>query len=105
MGVRRCANIFEQGSISLQQHPKIAFFQKKRKWGWGVAHKLAQMEKNGQIIEFLGKWSENLVVIAWSSFLSIDFIETAFSDNILVNKSGSGINGSPLSRYIRWKMA
>ena len=59
------------------------------------------MEKNGQIIEFLGKWSENLVVIGWSSFLSIDFIETAFSDNILVNKSGSGINGSPLSRYIR----
>ena len=59
------------------------------------------MEKNGQIIEFLGKWSENLVVIAWSSFLSIDFVETAFSDNILVNKSGSGINGSPIRRHLR----
>ena len=53
------------------------------------------------LLEFSGKWPENRVVIAWSSFLSIDFIATAPSDNIFVNKSRGGIKGSPMSRH-KW---
>ena len=34
---------------------------------------------------------------AWYSFLSVDIIATATSDNIFVNKSGGGIKGSPIS--------
>ena len=50
--------------------------------------------KNGQKwpkIEFSGQWRENGVVIAWSSFFSIDIIATAPCDNSFVNKSGGGI--------------
>ena len=63
-----------------------------------MAHEQAQMVKNGQKwpkmakngqkwpkIEISGKWWENGVVIAWSSFLSVDFIVTAPSVNIFVN--------------------
>ena len=60
------------------------------------------MVKNGQKwlkIEFSGKWQENLVVIAWSSFLSIDIITTAPFDNSFVNKSGGGIMGLPMSGH------
>ena len=39
------------------------------------------------------------MVIAWSSSLSINIIATAPSDNIFVNKSGGGIEGSPMSRH------
>ena len=39
-------------------------------------------------IEFSGKWWENGVVIAWSSFVSIDIITTAPFDNIFANKTG-----------------
>ena len=56
-------------------------------------------------IEFSGKWWENEVVIAWSSSLSINIIATAPSDNIFVNKSGGGIEGSPMSRHKQGKMA
>ena len=52
-------------------------------------------------MEFSGKWWENGVVIAWSSFLFLDFIATAPSDNIFVNKSGDGFKGSPTSRH-KW---
>ena len=47
-----------------------------------------KMAKNGQKwpkIEISGEWWENGVVIAWSSFLSVDFIVTAPSVNIFVN--------------------
>ena len=69
-----------------------------------MAHKQAQMVKNGQKwpkIEISGEWWENGVVIAWSSFLFIDFIATAPSGNIFVNKNGGGIKGSPMSRH-KW---
>ena len=49
-------------------------------------------------IEFLGKWQENCVVTAWSSFLFIDIITTKPCDNSYVNKNRGGIKGSPLSR-------
>ena len=42
-------------------------------------------------IQFSGKRRENGVVIAWSSFFSIDIIATAPCDNSFVNKSGGGI--------------
>ena len=45
-----------------------------------------------------------MVVIAWSSFLFVDFIAAAPSDNIFVNKSRSGIMGSPMSRHKWGKM-
>ena len=50
-------------------------------------------------IQFSGKWWENWVVIAWSSSLSINIIATAPSNNIFVNKSGGGIEGSPMGRH------
>ena len=56
-------------------------------------------------IQFLIRWQENGVVTAWSSFLSADIIPTAPSDNSVVNKSGGGIKGSPMSRHKWWKMA
>ena len=62
------------------------------------------MVKNGQKwpkIEFLGKWWENEVAIARSSFRFEDFIATAPSDNIFVNKNGGGIKGLPMSRH-KW---
>ena len=62
------------------------------------------MMKNGQKwpkIEFSGKWWENGVVIAWSSFLSADIIATALSDDSVVNKSRGGIKGSPMRRH-KW---
>ena len=54
-------------------------------------NKQQKMVKNGQKNEFSGKWQENGVVIAWSSFLSIGIITTASFDNIYPNKSGVGI--------------
>ena len=57
--------------------------------------------QNGQKMEFSGKWWENGVVIALSSFFFLDFIATAPSDNIFVNKSGDGFKGSPTSRH-KW---
>ena len=54
------------------------------------------MVKNGQKwlkIEFSGKLQENRVVIAWSSFLSIDAITIAPFDNSFINISGGGIKG------------
>ena len=62
------------------------------------------MVKNGKKwpkIEFLGKWWENEVVIACSSFCFEDFIATAPSDNIFVNKNGGGIKGLPMNRHKR----
>ena len=72
------------------------------KSGGGIKE-LPIMMKNGQIrpkIEFSGKWQENGVVIAWSSFLTIDIIKTAPFDNIFANKIG-GIKGSPMSWH-KW---
>ena len=66
------------------------------------------MVKNGHKypkIQFLGNWWENRVVIAWSSSLSVDIIATAPSDNIIVDKSGGGIKGLPMSRHKQGKMA
>ena len=57
------------------------------------------MVKNGQKIEFSGKWQENGVVIAWSIFLFIDIITTASFDNIYANKSRGGTKGLPLSGH------
>ena len=51
--------------------------------------------QNGQKMEFSGKWWENGVVIALSSFLFLDFIATAPSDNTLVNKWVMGSRGHP----------
>ena len=45
------------------------------------------------------------MVIAWSNSLITDFIETAPTDNILVNKSRGEINGLHMSRLKWWKMA
>ena len=59
------------------------------------------MAKNDQKFDFLGKWQENGVIIAWSSFLSVDFIVTIPNDNIYVNKKGGGIKGSSMSRH-KW---
>ena len=56
------------------------------------------MVKNGQKwpkIEFSGKWWENEVVIACSSFLFVDFIATAPGDNIFVIKTEVGSRGRP----------
>ena len=60
--------------------------------------------KNGQKwpkIEFSGQGRENGVVIAWSSFFSIDIIATAHSDNSYVSKSRGRIKGSPMRRH-KW---
>ena len=38
------------------------------------------------------------MVIAWSTFFEVDFIATAPSDNIFVNRSEGGTKGSPISR-------
>ena len=62
------------------------------------------MVKNDQKwpkIEISGEWWENGVVIAWSSFLFIDFIATAPSGNIFVNKNGDGVKGLPSIRH-KW---
>ena len=45
------------------------------------------------------------MVIAWRSSLSVDIIVIAPNDIILVNKSGGGIKGSPMSRHKQGKMA
>ena len=66
------------------------------------------MVKNGQKwpkIEFSGKWWENEVVIACSSYLFADTIATAPSDNSFVNKSRRGMKGLPSSRDKWCKMA
>jgi len=66
------------------------------------------MVKNGEKwpkIEFSGKWWDNEVAIACSSFLFVDFIATAPGDNIFVNKNRGGIKGSPMSRHKWSKMA
>ena len=73
-----------------------------------VTHEQAQTGQNGQKclkIAFSGKWRENWVIIAWSSSLFTDIIATATSDNIFVNKSGGGIERSPMSRHKQGKMA
>ena len=62
------------------------------------------MVKDGQKqpkIEISGEWWENGVVIAWSSFLFIDFIATAPCANIFVNKNEYVIKRSPKSRH-KW---
>ena len=41
------------------------------------------------------------MVIVWSSTLSIDIIATVPSDKILVNKSGDGVKGLPISKH-KW---
>ena len=56
-------------------------------------------------IQFSGNWWENRVVIACSSSLAINIIATAPSDNIFVNKSGGGIERSPMSRHKQGKMS
>ena len=61
------------------------------------------MAKN-QWTQFSGKWQEIGVLILWCSSLSVDIVETVPSDNILVNKSGGGIKGSPMSRNKQQKM-
>ena len=56
------------------------------------------MSENGHKwpkIEISGEWWENGVVIAWGSFLFVDFNATAPSVNIFVNKNGDGSSGSP----------
>ena len=65
---------------------------------------MVKMAKNGHKwpkIEISGEWWENGVVIAWSSFLFVDFIATALSVNIFVIKNGDGVKGSPTSRH-KW---
>ena len=60
-----------------------------------MAQEQAQMVKNGRKwpkIEFSGKWRQNGVVIAWSSFLSADIIATAPS---FVNIAEVGSMGRP----------
>ena len=69
-----------------------------------MAHKQAKMVRNGQKspkIEISGEWWENGVVIAWGSFLFVDFTATAPSVNIFVNKNGDVIKRSPMSRH-KW---
>ena len=41
------------------------------------------------------------MVIAWSSFLSIDIVALVNGDNISVNENGGGIKGSAMSRH-KW---
>ena len=50
------------------------------------------------VLQYFPQWLENVVAIPWSSFLSVNFILMAPSDNVFVNKSSSGIQGSPMSR-------
>ena len=45
------------------------------------------------------------VVKAWIISLFVDIIVIAPSDNIFVNKSGGGIERSPMSRHKQGKMA
>ena len=57
--------------------------------------------KNGQKLNFqadLGRWQNNGVETAWKSFLFLYVITTAYSDDIFVNKSGSGVKGLLISR-------
>ena len=66
------------------------------------------MGVNGQKWNFQAngrRWRDNGVETAWNSFLSIYIIATASSDNIFVNKSGGGIERSPMSRHKQGKMA
>ena len=61
-----------------------------------MAQKQAQMGVNGEKwlkIKFLRRWQDNGMVIAWSSFFSIENISTAPSVNIFVNKSRGGSRG------------
>ena len=60
---------------------------------------MAKMSKNS------GKRRENGVVIAWSSFLSINIIARARCDYSFVFKNGGGIKGLPISRQKWYKMA
>ena len=53
-------------------------------------NKQQKMVKNGQKNEFSGKWRENGVVTAWSSFLFTDIISTAPSKNFFVHTSRDG---------------
>ena len=53
-------------------------------------NKQQKMVKNGQKNEFSGKWRENRVVTAWSSFLFTDIISTAPNKNLFVNTSRDG---------------
>ena len=53
-------------------------------------NKQRKMVKNGQKNEFSGKWRENGVVTAWSSFLFTDIISTAPSKIFFVNTSRDG---------------
>ena len=47
-----------------------------------------KIAKNGQKMEFLGKWWQNGIIIALSNFLIVDIIATAPGDNIFDNESG-----------------
>ena len=80
------------------------FVNKRGGGGQGVTHKQAQMGVNGQKLNFQangGRWQGNGVETAWNSFLFIDIIAIASSGNIFVNKSGGGVEGSPMSRRKR----
>ena len=66
------------------------------------------MVKNDQKwpkIEISGEWWEDGAAIAWKSFLFVDFIATAPSVNIFVNKNGDVIKRLPMSRHKWRKMA
>ena len=59
------------------------------------------MGVNGQKLNFQAngrRWRDNGVETAWISFLSVYIIAIASSNNIFVNKSGSGVKGLPISR-------
>ena len=66
-------------------------------------HKWGKMEKNSIFWQMVEKWGGNGRPDSpdCSSFLSKYYIETVPIDNILVNGSGGGVKGSPMSR-LKW---
>ena len=95
----------------MQQHALITFLSIKAEMGSRGGPQAGtngetrpEMAKNGQKwpkIEISGKWWENGVVIAWSSFFSIDIIATAPCDYSFVNKSEVGIKRLAMNRH-KW---
>ena len=84
--------------------PGENIFVNKQRGDQGVTDEQAQKVKNGQKWpknEFSGPGRENGVVIAWSSFFSIDIIATAPCDNSFVNKSEVGIKRLAMNRH-KW---